>query len=76
MIEGQRKKGFKCCEPRWCLAYRDVGSMQLGMSAGAVGCWLFSWAELRLGIAFVPRGYMSIDVLVNFDWDWGIILLC
>jgi hypothetical protein len=48
------------------VSYRDVGSMQLGMSAGAC-CWLLSWAGLRLGVAFVPRGicrstYRSISI--------------
>lgn len=70
MIErqGDKEKGLRCCEPRWFLVYRDLGSMPLGMSPG-VRCWLFSWAELRLRVAFVPRGicrstYRSI-------WIWA-----
>jgi hypothetical protein len=52
--------------------------MQLGMSARAVGCWLLTVQLDRtaFGHCICTQGYMSIDVLVNFDLDRGIILLC
>lgn len=84
MIERQiRRKRSNAASRVGCLAYRDIGSMQLGMSADAVGCWLLAvgcsagqncvWA---LHLYICTQGYMSIDVSVTFDLDWGIKLLC
>lgn len=51
--------------------------MQLGMSAGAVGCWLLAVQLDRtaFGHCICTQGYMLIDILGSFDLDGDIVLL-